>query len=321
MNKTKRLNLIGILLLLSATVVWGSSFFILKETISELPTFYVLAIRFLVAGICLFLVFFKKIKKMTKRTLIHGLILGLWLVSAYLTQTIGLENTTPGRNAFLSSLYCIMCPFIIWGLFKVRPRIHNVVSAILCVAGILLVSLSQINGQTYFFGDAMTIVGAFFFGLQIIFSDKYQKEGSDTVQMLVMEILATGVFFAILSLVLEVPSQPITNFALNLDQALKLLYLTLMCTLYAQAVQIVGLKFVSANQGAIVLSLESVFGVLFSVVFADEKLTLPIVLGFVIIFVSLLMSELGGDIFAKLKKGKTKEVAKDNLLQQNGEKK
>ena len=126
--------------------------------------------------------------------------------------------------------------------------------------------------------------------------------------MLVVEILVSGVVFAILSLILEVPSQPISNFALNLDQALKLLYLTFMCTLYAQAVQIVGLKFVSANQGAVVLSLESVFGVLFSVVFADEKLTLPIVLGFVIIFASLLMSELGGDMFTKLKNGKTKKL-------------
>lgn len=296
MERKKRLNLIGILLLLSATVIWGSSFFILKQTISELPTFYVLAIRFVVAGLCLLLIFFKKIKKMNKRTFINGVVLGLWLSGAYLTQTIGLENTTPGRNAFLSSLYCIMCPFIIWALFKIRPRIHNVISAVLCVGGILLVSLSQINGQTYFFGDAMTIVGAFFFGLQIIFSDKYQREGSDTVSMLVMEILVTGIVFAVLSLAVELPKYSISSFVLNGDQALKLLYLTLMCTLYAQAVQIIGLKYVSANQGAIVLSLESVFGVLFSVLFADEKLTLLIVLGFFVIFASLLISELGGNI-------------------------
>lgn len=296
MERKKRLNLIGILLLLSATIIWGSSFFILKQTISELPTFYVLAIRFVVAGLCLLLIFFKKIKKMNKRTFINGVVLGLWLSGAYLTQTIGLENTTPGRNAFLSSLYCIMCPFIIWALFKIRPRIHNVISAVLCVGGILLVSLSQINGQTYFFGDAMTIVGAFFFGLQIIFSDKYQREGSDTVSMLVMEILVTGIVFAVLSLAVELPKYSISSFVLNGDQALKLLYLTLMCTLYAQAVQIIGLKYVSANQGAIVLSLESVFGVLFSVLFADEKLTLLIVLGFFVIFASLLISELGGNI-------------------------
>ena len=108
MEKSKKLNLLGIILLFSATIAWGTSFFILKETIEQVPAFYVIAIRFLIAGLGLGLIFWKKTKSMDKKTFIRGLIIGAVLAGAYATQTIGLKYTSPGKNAFLTSSYCIM---------------------------------------------------------------------------------------------------------------------------------------------------------------------------------------------------------------------
>ena len=78
MNK-KSLNFLGQLLLLLATIIWGTSFFILKETISSVPTFYVLFIRFLPSGLILLFVCSKSTFKMGKGTLKRGIILGLIL--------------------------------------------------------------------------------------------------------------------------------------------------------------------------------------------------------------------------------------------------
>ena len=67
MEKSKKLNFIGLVLLLLATLVWGTSFFILKETIAQVPTFFVIAVRFVVAGLGLLLIFIKKDKKTQRK--------------------------------------------------------------------------------------------------------------------------------------------------------------------------------------------------------------------------------------------------------------
>jgi len=292
-EKSKKLNLIGLLLLFSATIVWGTSFFILKATISEVPAFYVISVRFLVAAGGLSLIFIKKVKAINKATFFRGVILGLFLTFAYIAQTTGLSNTTPGRNAFLTSSYCVMCPFIIWLLFKKRPKLYNVIAAVLCIVGIGFVALSSdTSGGNLILGDGLTLVGAVFFGLQIIFIDKFQRDGHDPIKLLVPEILTAGVVIGIASLIFELPVRGIGAYALNLDQIMKIGYLTLACTLFAQLAQILGQKFTTANQSSIILSLESVFGVFFSVLFADEKLTTWVIVGFVIIFIAMLISEL-----------------------------
>ena len=320
MQVNKKLNLIGLTLLFLATLAWGTSFIVLKETINELPAFFVIAVRFLLAAGGLALIFIKKMKGMTKKTFLCGVILGVILTLAYVTQTIGLENTTPGRNAFLTSSYCVMVPFLMWLIFKVKPRLYHVISAVACIVGIGLVALSNDSGtgDNMFLGNTLTVVGAVFFGLQIIFIDKFQEQGHDAVRLLIPELLTAGVLHVILSLAFELPFKGIGAYALNLEQALKILYLTLVCTLFAQFAQITGQKFTSASQTSIILSLEGVFGVLFSVILGGEKLTIPLVIGFAIIFIAVLISELKLDP-VKLFNKKQKQLSQIPTAEKDGE--
>lgn len=294
MLKEKKLNLIGQALLLGATIVWGTSFFILKETIEQVPTFYVIAIRFMVAAAGLSLIFIKKLKTIKKPTFLRGMVLGVLLALAYFTQTIGLENTTPGQNAFLTSSYCVMCPFLVWILFKKKPKFYNVFSAVLCIIGIGFIALSNSGGvgENIFLGNGLTLLSAVFFGLQIIFIDKFSKDGHDNIQLLIPEILTAGIIMTVYTLSVELPIYGVAEFKLNSEQILKIAYLTVVCTLFAQSAQIIGQKYTSTNQSAIILSLESVFGTLFSVLFAGEKLTALIIVGFVIVFIAMLITEL-----------------------------
>jgi len=323
MQVNRKLNLIGVMLLLLATLAWGTSFIVLKETISELPAFFVIAIRFLLAAGGLYLIFIKKMRGMTKKTFLCGMILGVILTLAYVTQTIGLENTTPGRNAFLTSSYCVMVPFLMWLIFKSKPRLYHVVSAFTCIVGVGLVALSndKVTGDNMVLGNALTVVGAVFFGLQIIFIDKFQEQGHDAVRLLIPELLTAGVLHVIMSLIFELPFRGIGAYAMNLEQGLKILYLTLVCTLFAQFAQITGQKFTSASQTSIILSLEGVFGVVFSVILGDEKLTVPLVIGFAIIFIAVLISELKLDpvkLFKK-KQRQLSDISKNENLKENGE--
>ena len=290
---SKKLNLVGQLMLLLATLAWGTSFFILKETIETVYELFVLAIRFLFSGIVLGLIYIKRIKKASKKTIIHGLTLGGILVSAYIVQTYGLSFTTPSRNAFLTSSYCVMVPFLAWIITKIAPKPFNVISAVMCIVGIGFVAFSGESEQASntLLGDGLTLVCAIFYGLQIIFISRYQDAGEDTSVLLVLQLLTVGVVCAVLSVIFELP-QGTAGYSLDIKKILKIGYLAVVCTMLAQMAQIYGQKFTTPNQASLILSLEAVFGTLFSVILGDEKLTVGLVIGFIIIFIAMIINEL-----------------------------
>lgn len=309
----KGLNLTGQLLLLSATIVWGSSFIILKETIKNLPALYVIGVRFLSSALLLGVIFFGRIKKINKRVLCDGLILGTVLAFAYITQTKGLEYIGAGKNAFITSLYCVMCPFMLWVMFGVKPKSYHILSAILCVVGIGLVAASgaEEDGGNVWLGGFLTFICAIFYALQIIFTGKFHEKKSDVMQLLILQLFTAGVIISVCSLLFELPFCGIQAYALNADQFYRILYLTVVCTLYAQLAQMVGLKFTESNQAAIILTLEAVFGVVFAIILGDEQITPILWAGFAVIFVGTLISELHIDVLKIFRRKKKEEDGKD----------
>lgn len=272
-------------MLLSATIIWGSSFFILKNVIDAFPTFFVLGFRFSMAVGIMGLVFVKKVITINKTTFLKGALLGVILAIAYCLQTIGLKNTTPSKNAFLTSTYCILVPFISWILFKQKPNVYNVIAGILCIAGIGLVSLSaDFDIQ---FGDVLTLLCSIFFSLQLIFISRF-AEKEDMVQLLIVELLISAIIFWIISFFSENDKYPV---AITFTGMLPILYLTIFGTVIAQMFQMYGQKATSANEASLILSLEAVFGAIFSVIFYHEIMTLKLYAGFSVIFVALIISE------------------------------
>ncbi len=315
MEKSKKLNLIGQLLLLSATVVWGTSFFILKNTIEQVPAYFVIALRFLFSGVVLFFIFIKRLKKLDKKTLLQGVAIGVFVALAYMLQTSGLKRTTPGRNAFLTSTYCVMCPFLVWLLFKKKPKFYNVFSAVVCIVGIGIISLSGETGSSSnnILGEVLTVLSAIFFALQIIYARIFQKQGADSIILLIFEFLTVGVVLLLSSLVLELPVYGIKNYSINLEQALNIAYLAVMCTLFAQSAQMIGQKYTTTSQSAIILSLESVFGMFFSVLFGAEKLSIILCVGFAVVFVAVIINELELDVLKPFRKYATATKEQENI--------
>ena len=119
------------LALLLATIIWGSSFIIMKDALDNIGTFFLLAVRFTGACILLAIVFFRKLKKIRKDVGIAGFWMGTALIAAYILQTFGLAETTPGKNAFLTAGYCILVPFLFWAAAGTRPARYNIAEAFL----------------------------------------------------------------------------------------------------------------------------------------------------------------------------------------------
>ena len=307
LDSEKRLNVMGQLMLIVATMIWGTSFFILKNTLDVLPVMFVLAVRFLTSAIILFVLFYKKIIKIKKRTLLVGVSLGVILACAYLLQTYGLIGVSPGENAFLTSTYSVMVPFMCWLIFKKRPDIYSFIAMAFCIVGIGFVALSGQIGFSLGIGQVLTLACAVFYGLQIVVISFF-GDGEDSIVVLTIQLAVVGIICLCGSLFFEVGRT-----AIKLDGGLiaTLLYLTLACTLLAQGLQIKGLKHVSPSQGSLLLSLESVCGVFFSAIMGGESFTVYNVIGFILIFISVVISETKLSFISKLFAKKEKIVCAD----------
>lgn len=272
-------------MLLAAAIIWGSSFLIMKGAVDVLPPFYLLAIRFTVGAVLLGMGCWKKWKDFTPDYLWRGAIIGACLWCAYSVQTIGLQWTTPSNNAFLTSVYCVLVPFFYWAVMGQKPDRYNLLAAVLCVAGVGLVSL---NGDfTIAAGDALTLVGAVFYAVHIVAVAKLSP-GKDIYLITVFQFA----FAALYSWIAGAVGGPFPDAAVfTPDLVLQLAYLAVMCTTVALLFQNVGQIWSDPASAAILLSLESVFGVLFSVLFYGDPLTARLLAGFGLIFFAVVTSE------------------------------
>ncbi|NCB63378.1 MAG: DMT family transporter [Clostridia bacterium] len=277
-------------LIILATIIWGSSFVVMKNSLDSLPTFYLLAFRFSAAAIVLAVVFFRRWKVVDKQYLIGGTVMGFCLFVAYAFQTFGLEKTTSGKNAFLTAVYCVIVPFLYWIIARKRPDKFNVAAAVICVAGIGLVSLAGdgAGGLTVNLGDALTLVGGFFFAAHIVAVSRY-SEGRDIFILTTLQFASFAVFSWICALLFAGPV-PVAALG-NRDVLFQLTYLVILASCGALLFQNIGQKYTAPATAAVLLSLEAPFGVLFSILLSGEKITGLMVAGFALIFVAVICSE------------------------------
>lgn len=296
----------GRLALLAAAMIWGSSFFILKDALGDMPVFLILAVRFSVGFALLGALFHKRLLRMKKVAVLHGAVCGVLLFTAYAFQTFGLRETTPGKNAFLTTVYCVLVPFIgsafalrRRGRLRVqagadgptavliaghdRPTLWNWLAAVACVIGIGLVSLNESLSMNR--GDALTLICGVFYALHVLAVGRYTRS-EDAVSLTIVQFGAAAVCNWALSLLTETMPASVPSGAL-----LELCYLAIFPTSIAMLLQSVGQSVTPAAPAAILLSLESVFGVLFSVLFAGELVTPRLLCGFALIFLAVIASE------------------------------
>ncbi len=293
-NKLSKATL-GKLLLVLVTIVWGSSFVILKDTLSTFGdghfTFFILASRFIIASVLLVAICWKKFITISKSTFLKGLILGFILFGAYSVQTIGLRYTSASKNAFLTSVYVVLVPFLSWLFLKKKPTFKNYLATALCFVGIAFVAVigKKDSASNEILGDTLSIASGIFYALQIIFISKH-TEKEDAMQLLIVELLTVAVLCSIISLSTEFTLHA-SKFLMSGEAIWKLLYLAFICTLFAQFGQMVAQKYAPPMSVALIFSLESVFGVVFELLLGDANLTVFIIIGFVFIFIGELVSE------------------------------
>ncbi|OPX43696.1 EamA-like transporter family protein [Ruminiclostridium hungatei] len=255
----------------------------MKDTVDVFPPYILLSIRFTIASILLGIIFFKRLKQINFDYVWKGAVIGLLLFLAYSTQTIGITETTPGKNAFLTAVYCVIVPFLFWLVDRSKPDRYNFFAAFICISGIGLVALKGDFSIGY--GDAFTLLGGFLFAGHMVSVAKLGKE-KDPIILTILQFAFAALFSWCIGLAFEkFPG------SWGTDNLIGLLYLAVFATAAALLFQNMGQKWTHPSAAAIILSLESVFGVLFSIVFYGEQLTGRLTIGFLMIFIAVVVSE------------------------------
>ena len=288
-------------LIVLATIIWGSSFVVMKSSVDVLPTFWLLAIRFSFAAIVLAVVFIKRWKVLDRQYLIGGTVMGFCLFVAYAFQTFGLEQTTSGKNAFFTAVYCVIVPFLYWVIAKRRPDKFNILAAFLCIAGIALVSVTGSNATAFNMGDVLTLIGGFFFAAHIVAVAKY-SEGRDIFILTTLQF-ASFALFSWIGVLITRPA--LTPGVFDQSLIFSLAYLVIFASCGALLFQNIGQKYTAPSTAAVLLSLEAPFGVFFSILFANERPTPLMFVGFALIFLAVVCSETK---FSFLRKKKVDKV-------------
>lgn len=291
-DSSRRIWVLSRLALLMVGVIWGSSLVVVKSAVSHIPPSTLIAVRFTLAFLTLAIVFHRHLRRIKVGDLWRGAVMGACLSIAYMIQTIGVTLAMPGKSGFLSSIYCVLVPFIYWMIGGKKPELRHLAAALLCVTGIVLSSVT--NGFSIVPGDALALLSGFFFAAHIASVGRLSS-GRDCILMTILQFGFCAVFAWITAFLTED-----VTLRIGAGAAGSVLYLALICTAVALLLQNVGQKYATPASSSILMSTESVFGILFSVIFLNELLSPRLILGFVFIFASVLVSELPPEQLRKL---------------------
>ncbi len=304
------------LLLIGASVIWGFAFSMQKSAEAVPPLTLGMARSFLGALflIPVILIFdkifntgrtlFSKSKPfdVSKSELIGGIICGIVLATASFFQQLGINmGADAGKASFITALYVVLVPIYALVLKK-RAPINVWISVFIAVVGFYFLCVKgdfSISKE-----DVFVLICAFIFPLHILAVDRFSP-ACDGVRMSMIQFLVAGVVNLIFALIFESP----ISFSLIFTHILPILFLGIGSSGIAYTLQIIGQRGTNPAVASILLSLESVFGVIGSALLLGEKMQVREYVGCAIVFLAVLLSQID---FKSIFKRKTPRACDEN---------
>lgn len=278
---------IGALILV--TVIWGGGFVASDIALESMKPFQIMMVRFLLASVLMGVISRgqqKSEEKLKDRAgaIKAGILMGVTLFMGFAFQIIGLQYTTPSKNAFLTALNVVIVPFIAFVILKKKIGAKGIIGAVMSVLGVALLSL---NGNfTVSLGDGLTLFCAVGFAFQIFFTSefvkKYPASVLNTIQMFTAFVLSA------ISLMIFGEN----DFQVTTQGWLSALYLGVVSTTICYLLQTACQKYIDETKAAIILSMESVFGTIFSILILHEVVTVRMVIGCAVILAAVIISNM-----------------------------
>lgn len=263
--------------------LWGWTFVIVKNGVSNYNPFSFIFIRFLLSLIFLFpLIFYLKIK-ITKEIFIKGLILGIFLFFAYLFQTIGLKYTTPSNSAFITSISIIITPFFNFLITKNRIKLQTYIAITITLIGLYF--LFGGNFKNINIGDILTLICAIFWALHISFVGHFSLN-HESLSSLFVQIWTVFIFSSLFIFITKNPVLPIPK-----NSLLGALVVAIFATIVPFYIQIKYQNRRNTIKTAFIFSTEPIFANILELILLGTIYFLINYLGMVLIFISSLIAQ------------------------------
>lgn len=278
--QTKREELLAIGALLLATSAWGGTFVVVKSAISQMPLMDLMAWRWIIA-VGILVVIRPRCLRVSRDTYKHGAIVGVTTFLGYLFQTIGLQTTSASVSGFITGMFVVFTPLLMWAFYRERITASIWIAVVLATVGLAALSL---RGWTFGVGESWTLLGAFFWAGQIIFLARWSTR-ENAYSMATIQLGTAGILFIIGAMPGGITVPP------NQGVWVGILILSVFASAIAFSVQTWGQSHLDATRAAVIFSTEPIFASIFGIWLGGDQVTIRFLIGAALIFSAMLISE------------------------------
>ncbi len=290
---------LGESVLLFNTIIWGATFVIIKGALSDISPMMFVAVRFTFASLLLLPFMIKILKRSNKATIWGGIILGVMSFIGFATQTIGLNFTTATKSGFITGTFVLFTPVFQLIFERKKPSKGNLLGVFIVLLGLVLLSgkgnsfldIFDEIGRGFNIGDFFTILCAIFFAMYLVYLDITTRK-FDYRPLVFLQVAVTGVCGIVFAFILSSTGFEHVRFTLNSNVIFALLYTTILATIVTTTLQTKFQKFVTPTKAGIILSFEPIFAAVLAYFILAEKISSFGLIGCILIFTGLLVTEL-----------------------------
>lgn len=277
------------------TLIWGSTFVLIKEALADASPLALNAVRMSLAAALLAAYYRKRLAGVDRSALAAGALVGLFLFLGYAFQTTGLKLTTPSKSAFLTGISTVLVPLLMLIFWRTRTHPWRAGGVVLALTGLFLMTVpAGKQGLADFAkvnrGDLLSVGCAIAFAFQIVLLGRATRR-FPFEQMAVLQIAVAAALMALTAPVLEQP-----HFRLSGTVVATVLITGILGTAVAFTVQAWAQQFTPATHTALIFTLEPVFAWLTAFLYLNERLGFRAGAGALLILAGVLVSELLGQV-------------------------
>lgn len=288
-----------VLALVAVTAVWGSTFFLIKDLVEQMPPLDFLGVRFALAGLIIAALQWKKLLKATRQEWAYGGALGGVYSIGQAAQTIGLEHTAASVSGFITGTYVILTPILAALLFRDRIRGRVWIAVLLATVGLAFLSL---DGLPFFgnegarppslpvpifgSGEALTLFGSVFYALHIVLVGRWSKK-TDPLTLGTIQLMSAGVLLGTSAVPGGIVLPQTTGAWVSF------LYMTLVAGIGAVMVQTWAQAKMHSTTAAVIMTGEPLFAAAFAILFGGEHFGLRLAVGGMLVLGAMIVVESG----------------------------
>ncbi|MBP3758539.1 MAG: DMT family transporter [Firmicutes bacterium] len=281
--------LISILGLTLAAMFWGISY-PLTKFVEDVPTFYIISLRFILAAALLAVCFFRHFRNYNFDTLKNAFILSFLLTAMYIFNIVGVKYTTSVKASFFTTLSFLVCPVINLILYKMKIQKFIGISALICLAGTCMLCYTPDMGRLVInFGDILCALASVAGAINIIYMEKMSHRDNIDNTLFTIFLMA---FIALWGTVIALARGEFDYHSqVTSSQMIAIILMGLFLSAGAFILQIHCEKHVPSNRVGIIFSLEPASGCILSVLLIHETMSLIGWIGALVIMISILYME------------------------------